>query len=459
MKHGEQLAPLIEGALGSPAWCGRTSPRSASASAPARSPGCGSAWSPPAPSRTCSSCPVYGVCSLDVLAVEAVATGPSTGEFVVASDARRKEVYLATYDEDGRRLTGPLVDKPAALATEGRVVGEGAAPLPRGVPARRRSAPRPARAGWPAPSPRSWPSCSTPSRSTCAVRTRWRPAPRSRSRDQSTPRPRDADAISGSRPSASAPTPGRARSSSGASAATSPTVHYLVAEDDGEVVGVRRGQHRGRRRRAAADRRTAGLAAPGSRHRAARRRGRAGRRRTGRPAAAGGARGQHRRAGLLRVAAASSRSTAAPATTATAATAIVLRPPCEEARMNDGPLVLGHRDLVRRDGRRHRPRSDAAGRRHRQQRRRACPLRRRRARGRQPGAPRGDGARRSSAPARPRARAPRRRRDRGHQRPRARRRSARRCGCGEGTRPRPGEAVVRRQPPRRPRRGRPARAR
>jgi tRNA threonylcarbamoyladenosine biosynthesis protein TsaB len=70
--------------------------------------------------------PVYAVCSLDVLAVEAVSTGAVAGPFAVATDARRKEVYLATYSETGERLTGPVVDKPATLATDGPVVGEGA---------------------------------------------------------------------------------------------------------------------------------------------------------------------------------------------------------------------------------------------------------------------------------------------------------------------------------------------
>ena len=53
------------------------------------------------------------MCTLDVLAVEAVATGAVDADFVVATDARRKEVYLATYDVDGSRLDGPVVDKPA----------------------------------------------------------------------------------------------------------------------------------------------------------------------------------------------------------------------------------------------------------------------------------------------------------------------------------------------------------
>ena len=51
-----------------------------------------------------------------------------------------------------------------------------------------------------------------------------------------------------------------------------------------------------------------------------------------------------------------------------------------------------HRDLLRRDRRRHRPRPHAARRRGRLQRRRARPLRRRGARGGVAGAPRGDGA-------------------------------------------------------------------
>ena len=78
--------------------------------------------------------PVYAVCTLDVLAVEAVDTGAVSGPFAVATDARRKEVYFATYGEDGARLTGPLVDKPTALATDGPVVGEGALLYPESFP-------------------------------------------------------------------------------------------------------------------------------------------------------------------------------------------------------------------------------------------------------------------------------------------------------------------------------------
>jgi tRNA threonylcarbamoyladenosine biosynthesis protein TsaB len=74
--------------------------------------------------------PVYGVCSLDVLAVEAASAGAIAGDFVVATDARRKEVYLASYDDSGVRTSGPVVDKPADLATTLPTVGEGATLYP-----------------------------------------------------------------------------------------------------------------------------------------------------------------------------------------------------------------------------------------------------------------------------------------------------------------------------------------
>ena len=53
---------------------------------------------------------MHGVCSLDVLAAEV----DDDGEFLVATDARRKEVYWATYSA-GRRLVGPEVSAAADL--------------------------------------------------------------------------------------------------------------------------------------------------------------------------------------------------------------------------------------------------------------------------------------------------------------------------------------------------------
>jgi tRNA threonylcarbamoyl adenosine modification protein YeaZ len=71
--------------------------------------------------------PVHGVCSLDALAQQAV-EHVREGEFLVATDARRKEVYWARYrvDPDGPeedravRLTEPAVVRPADLPEEVR---------------------------------------------------------------------------------------------------------------------------------------------------------------------------------------------------------------------------------------------------------------------------------------------------------------------------------------------------
>jgi tRNA threonylcarbamoyladenosine biosynthesis protein TsaB len=72
--------------------------------------------------------PVTGVCSLDIIAVaargglgpppqaaKAAGSSPRAStvragrEFLVATDARRKEVYWARYDGAGRRVAGPAV--------------------------------------------------------------------------------------------------------------------------------------------------------------------------------------------------------------------------------------------------------------------------------------------------------------------------------------------------------------
>ena len=78
--------------------------------------------------------PVYGVCTLDVLAAEAVAAGRVDRPFLVATDARRREVYWAAYGDDGERLDGPHVAKPADIATDAPVVGLGARLYPDAFP-------------------------------------------------------------------------------------------------------------------------------------------------------------------------------------------------------------------------------------------------------------------------------------------------------------------------------------
>lgn len=58
--------------------------------------------------------PAHGVCSLDATAG---AAEPAGGALLVVTDARRREVYWAVY-ENGARTRGPAVDAPAALAAE-----------------------------------------------------------------------------------------------------------------------------------------------------------------------------------------------------------------------------------------------------------------------------------------------------------------------------------------------------
>jgi tRNA threonylcarbamoyladenosine biosynthesis protein TsaB len=74
--------------------------------------------------------PVHGVCSLDVVAHGVAVYGP----FVVATDARRKEVYWAAYDQAGRRLAGPDVVAPSTVATELPASGAGARLYPDAFP-------------------------------------------------------------------------------------------------------------------------------------------------------------------------------------------------------------------------------------------------------------------------------------------------------------------------------------
>ncbi|MEU6482866.1 tRNA (adenosine(37)-N6)-threonylcarbamoyltransferase complex dimerization subunit type 1 TsaB [Streptomyces sp. NPDC046887] len=56
--------------------------------------------------------PVHGVCTLDGLAYASGIEEP----FVVATDARRKEVYWARYKDSRTRIGGPAVDRPAEIA-------------------------------------------------------------------------------------------------------------------------------------------------------------------------------------------------------------------------------------------------------------------------------------------------------------------------------------------------------
>jgi tRNA threonylcarbamoyl adenosine modification protein YeaZ len=73
--------------------------------------------------------PADGICSLDVIAAQAAANAEGA-EFLVATDARRREVYWARYAPDGVRADGPHVSRPADLAAGLPIAGEGAVLYP-----------------------------------------------------------------------------------------------------------------------------------------------------------------------------------------------------------------------------------------------------------------------------------------------------------------------------------------
>lgn len=138
MKHGEQLAPLIELVMADAGIVRQDLTAIAVGIGPGPFTGLRVGLVTARTLAFVLEIPVYGVCSLDVVALEAaLGTGPIGTDFLVATDARRKEVYLATYDDQGRRLDGPDVARPADAATDRPVAGEGAALYPDAFPDRR----------------------------------------------------------------------------------------------------------------------------------------------------------------------------------------------------------------------------------------------------------------------------------------------------------------------------------
>ena len=130
MKHGEQLAPLIAAVLDS---AGRTR-RDLTAIGVGVGPGPFTGLRVGlVTARTMSATlgiPVTGICTLDIVA----AAVQSDEGFLVATDARRKEVYWARYAASGARHTEPSVDRPGDVATGEPVAGRGATLYPDAFP-------------------------------------------------------------------------------------------------------------------------------------------------------------------------------------------------------------------------------------------------------------------------------------------------------------------------------------
>ena len=146
MRHGEQLAPLIEAVLADAGATRSDLTEVAVGVGPGPFTGLRVGLVTAHTLGHVLRIAVRGVCTLDVLAAEAVGTAQVTGDFLVATDARRREVYAAPYDADGRRTAEPVVTAPAAASTDLPVVGEGAALYPESFP--HPAGPRRPSAGW-----------------------------------------------------------------------------------------------------------------------------------------------------------------------------------------------------------------------------------------------------------------------------------------------------------------------
>ncbi|WP_188190962.1 tRNA (adenosine(37)-N6)-threonylcarbamoyltransferase complex dimerization subunit type 1 TsaB [Nonomuraea sp. SYSU D8015] len=122
-RHGELLVPTIERVLGETRATLRDVTAIVAGSGPGPYTGLRVGLMTAQGLATTLGVPAYGICTLD-----AVAYGSGLAEpFLVATDARRKEVFWARYADMRTRLDGPFVERPAQVPVEGLpVVGAGA---------------------------------------------------------------------------------------------------------------------------------------------------------------------------------------------------------------------------------------------------------------------------------------------------------------------------------------------
>jgi tRNA threonylcarbamoyl adenosine modification protein YeaZ len=131
--HGELLAPAIEAVLAEAGISGRDLAALVAGVGPGPFTGLRVGLMTAAAMGQALAIPTYGVCSLDGLGAI------TTGTVLVATDARRKEIYWALY-RDGERITEPSVNRPDAVAGllggsgVERAVGDGAWLYPAALP-------------------------------------------------------------------------------------------------------------------------------------------------------------------------------------------------------------------------------------------------------------------------------------------------------------------------------------
>jgi|SRR5690554_2663818 len=110
--HAEVLAPLVDRILGQAGLRAADLAAIVAGDGPGPFTGLRVGLATAAAMAQALEIPVYGVCSLD--GIGAVTAGEE-GPVLVATDARRREIYWALYT-DGRRITEPAVGRPADVA-------------------------------------------------------------------------------------------------------------------------------------------------------------------------------------------------------------------------------------------------------------------------------------------------------------------------------------------------------
>ena len=124
MQHGEQLAPMISRALAEVGALRQDVTAVAVGVGPGPYTGLRIGIVTARTFALVLGIPTYGVCSLDVLAAAAVDAGVRE-PFLSTTDARRKELFWAAYDDGGARTAGPSVGRPEVLPGDLLVVGAG----------------------------------------------------------------------------------------------------------------------------------------------------------------------------------------------------------------------------------------------------------------------------------------------------------------------------------------------
>lgn len=121
--HGERLAPQIAAVLAEAGVTAAGLAAVVAGTGPGPFTGLRVGLATAAAMAQALAVPAYGVCSLDAIA----AAGQWSDRLLVATDARRREVYWAVYTGEGERVTEPAVDAPAVVAGHAARLGVGVA--------------------------------------------------------------------------------------------------------------------------------------------------------------------------------------------------------------------------------------------------------------------------------------------------------------------------------------------